>query len=272
MQNLYFYTFYFFYFYFYFVIFWAGLSQPGPVTGPSQWPGWAEQNTCTCVFLHCASELKFTCTVQMLIKRNNARRKGYLPGLPSAFLLRPSSFLLFCEFVLLLLFCQCLLVPLVSSLFFFLFLFLCFASLFLCWFALFFSWSRPPFSVALSLSPAVSPSLFSSSSVCVCSCPRVLPSLFSSSSPSLFSVRGLPCFPSRVRPLLNSRSLAFIAREQCLFSVMKCVNCRCNGGSGGGRPFQSGKMNSQEKRRRFGVLRFGPWRFNSFVIKPLVKL
>jgi len=85
----------------------------------------------------------------MLIKRNNARRKGYWPGLLSAFLLRPSSFLLFCEFVLLFLFCLCLLVPLVSSLFFC----VCFASLFLCWFALFFSWSRPPpFSVTLSLS------------------------------------------------------------------------------------------------------------------------
>jgi len=23
---------------------WAGLSQPDPVTGPSQWPGWAEQH------------------------------------------------------------------------------------------------------------------------------------------------------------------------------------------------------------------------------------
>jgi len=38
MQNFYFYTFYFFYF-FYFFGGWAWPSQPGPVTGPSQWPG-----------------------------------------------------------------------------------------------------------------------------------------------------------------------------------------------------------------------------------------
>jgi len=53
--------------------------------------------------------------------------------------------------VLLFSFGLCLLVPPVSSLFFFVLL-----PCFLCWFALFFSWSRPP-------------SLFSSSFVCVCS-------------------------------------------------------------------------------------------------------
>jgi len=26
---------------------WAKPSQPGPVTGPSQWPGWAKQHACT---------------------------------------------------------------------------------------------------------------------------------------------------------------------------------------------------------------------------------
>ena len=60
---------------------WAGPSQPGPVTGPSQWPVWAEQHACANprVLLHCASELKFTCTVQKtLINWNNVREKKRL--------------------------------------------------------------------------------------------------------------------------------------------------------------------------------------------------
>jgi len=49
----YFFIFLFFYFFYFFYLFfgagsnsahmgWAGPSQPGPVTGPSQWPGWAK--------------------------------------------------------------------------------------------------------------------------------------------------------------------------------------------------------------------------------------
>jgi len=77
MQNFYIYTFYFLFFYFLFFLFffgagpssahmgWARPSQPGPATGPSQWPGWAQQHACANarVLLHCASELKFTSTV-----------------------------------------------------------------------------------------------------------------------------------------------------------------------------------------------------------------
>jgi len=80
MQNFYFYTFYFFgagpssahgg---------WAGPSQPGPVTGPSQWPGGAEQHACANarVFLHCASELKFTCTEPLPIKLTKSKKERF---------------------------------------------------------------------------------------------------------------------------------------------------------------------------------------------------
>jgi len=49
---------------------WARPSQPGPATGPSQWPGWAQQHACANarVLLHCASELKFTCTVSKTLE------------------------------------------------------------------------------------------------------------------------------------------------------------------------------------------------------------
>jgi len=67
----------FFYFFIFFILMflgagpssahmgWAGPSHPGPATGPSQWPGWAKQHACANarVLIHCASELKFACTV-----------------------------------------------------------------------------------------------------------------------------------------------------------------------------------------------------------------
>jgi Na+/H+ antiporter NhaC len=58
MQNFYIYTFYFLFFLFFYFFFgvgpssahmdWARPSQPGPATGPSQWPGWAQQHACCC--------------------------------------------------------------------------------------------------------------------------------------------------------------------------------------------------------------------------------
>jgi len=189
---------------------WARPSQPGQVTGPSQWPGWAEQHACANarVLLHCASELKFTCTVQMLIKRNNARRKGYWLGLLSAFLLRPSSFLLFCEFVLLFLLCLCLLVPSISSLFFFVLL-----PCFLCWFALFFSWSRPPLSIFFFLRLClffVSPRFPACVCLSLCSVYWVFFLCF-----SRFSFFSCSFFSSSLPPFffVLSRSMAFVARE-----------------------------------------------------------
>ena len=79
----------FFYFLF-FLFFWAGPSsahmcwaRPSPaqpVTGPSRWPGWAEQHASANarVLLQCASELKFSCTESMLIKLTKKQKFAYL--------------------------------------------------------------------------------------------------------------------------------------------------------------------------------------------------
>jgi len=58
----------------------AGLDPAQPVTGPSRWPGWAEQHACANarVLLQCASELKFTCTEPMVIKLTKKQRFAYL--------------------------------------------------------------------------------------------------------------------------------------------------------------------------------------------------
>ena len=59
---------------------WTQPSPAQPVTGPSRWPGWAEQHACANarVLLQCASELKFTCTEPMLIKLTKKQRFAYL--------------------------------------------------------------------------------------------------------------------------------------------------------------------------------------------------
>jgi len=67
-----FYIFYFSVFYFLFFLFfwagsnsahmgWAGPSQPGPATGPSQWPGWAKSDARVKQFhacMNCAKVIK----------------------------------------------------------------------------------------------------------------------------------------------------------------------------------------------------------------------
>jgi len=93
MQNFYIYTFYFLFFLFFIFLFFGvgpslamwglGWTQPSPaqpVTGPSRWPGWAEQHVCANarVLLQCASELKFTCTKPMVIKLTKKQRFAYL--------------------------------------------------------------------------------------------------------------------------------------------------------------------------------------------------
>ena len=77
--------FYFFIFLFFFGLgpaqpTWAGLDPAQPVTGPSRWPGWAEQHASANarVLLQCASELKFSCTESMLIKLTKKQKFAYL--------------------------------------------------------------------------------------------------------------------------------------------------------------------------------------------------
>jgi hypothetical protein len=65
-----FFIFLFFYFFIYFFIFfwagsnsahmgWAGPSQPGPTTGPSQWPGWAKEVEARVKLIHaCMNSVK----------------------------------------------------------------------------------------------------------------------------------------------------------------------------------------------------------------------
>jgi len=64
MQNFYIYTFYFLFFIF-FIFFGAGPSAAHMGWARPSQPGWAQQHACANarVLLHCASELKFTCTV-----------------------------------------------------------------------------------------------------------------------------------------------------------------------------------------------------------------
>jgi len=74
-------------------------------------------------------------------------------------------------------------------------------------------------------------------------------------------------------PLLRAWTISgfYSQRKKSFLQAINCVNCRCNGGSGGGRPFQSGRRWIVAGKGAFLVfLCFDPWYFEYFQTSPWV--